>query len=135
LGSRFLSGHPPWVNDILKMDRVTIVHDKPNFVQLLPHHGIVIIDTPTTILLQALATRLPVFVLNSIVRWPDEAIHLLKKRAYCFESANDLIKSLGNYIEGKQVNDLRDDSFLEEFGMHDHNSINNALGQLKKIFQ
>lgn len=132
--SRFLSGDPPWVNDILQTAKIKIIHDRHSFVELLSNHQIVIIDTPTTILLQAVATRLPVFVLNSVIRWPDEAISLLKKRAYCFESASELMSGLEQYIEGKYYDtNLKDESFLKKYGMHDNNAINNAVIELKKF--
>lgn len=126
--------NPPWVTEISNMDKVKIVLTTPNFTELLPEHDLVIIDSPTTTLLQAVATKLPVFVSMSVIRWPDEAIKLLRKRACCAEGATDLMKSLNQFIENGACSfNVADEKFLTQYGTHNGNGDQVALSIMEKL--
>jgi hypothetical protein len=126
--------NPPWVNELANREKIRIVIEKPSFVELLPQHDLVIVDSPTTTLLQAVATKLPVFVLMSVIRWPDEAISLLRKRAYCAESAEDLMKGLKQFLEnGTRLFDVSNEEFLKQYATHDGNGKKVALSLTEMI--
>ncbi|MDP3181679.1 MAG: hypothetical protein Q8M54_02535 [Desulfobaccales bacterium] len=126
--------NPPWVEELTNHEMVRIILNRPNFTELLPQHDLVIIDSPTTTLLQAVATKLPVFALMSVIRWPQEAITLLEKRAYCAERAEDLMKGLKQFIEkGTYPGEVTNDEFLKQYGTHDGNGHQVALSLMEKI--
>ncbi len=126
--------NPPWVKELANRERIRIIIEKPSFVELLPQHDLVIVDSPTTTLLQAVATKLPVFVLMSVVRWADEAISLLRKRAYCAESAEELMKALNRFLEnGTHSFDVNNEEFLSQYGTHDGHGKERALSLTEMI--
>jgi len=133
--SKFSPIDPPWIDDIFHTERVNIIKYNPSFVQLLPEHNIVIIDSPTTTLLQALATKLPVFVLLSAIRWPNFIVSLIEKRAVCANSADDLMKSVNDYIKTfRYPADINNVEFLNNFGnFHSHNSLQIVEKTILKI--
>jgi hypothetical protein len=130
----YLDENPPWVEDLPKSERIRIVYGRPNFVELLNHHEAVIIDSPTTTLLQAITTRLPVFVLMSVICWPGEATKLLQKRGCCAKNAEDLMVSLEEYIENNAYNhDVENNDFLKKYGIHNGDAVDSALFIVKRI--
>lgn len=89
---------PPWINDFKHSDNVRLIRDT-GFVELLFDHDIIVIDSPTTTLLQAVSTRLPVYALTSIVKPSQNDLQILKKRAVCCDSAESMIEVLKKHIE------------------------------------
>ncbi len=73
-----------------------MVRSELTFIELLNKHDEVLIDTPTTTLLQVIAKKLPVFVLTSIISLPRPDLSILKKRAVCAER---LMNDLENYLK------------------------------------
>jgi len=126
--------NPPWVNELANREKIRIVIEKPSFVELLPQHDLVIVDSPTTTLLQAVATQLPVFVLMSVIRWPDEAISLLRKRAYCADRAAELMQALNRFLEnGTPSFEVTNQEFLRQYGAHDGHGKETALSLTEAI--
>ena len=116
-GAEVHDEHPPWVKDLKGVDRLNLIIDQASFSKLLSSHDIVIVDLPTTTLLQAVATKLSVFALMSIVRWPDRVEASLKKRAICADSANELMDHLREYlVSGVYKADAEDNTFLKLYG-------------------
>ena len=115
------------------LGRVRIVHNKPNFVELLRESDVVIIDSPTTTLLQSMATTLPVFVSMGLLRWPGNAVELIKKRAYCADNATELMDMLEGFIRsGDYRCDVKNVEFLREYGIHEGNSKITALSLINR---
>lgn len=131
--SKHQTDQPPWVGEALRHKRVSAVYDYPNFVGLLPDHDLVIIDCPTTTLLQSAATKLPVFTLMSVMRWPDKALDLLRKRAVCAENAASLVRRLGQFLEkGIYDPEVENDDFLRDYGIFPGDGPDIALSLVKK---
>jgi len=85
----------------------------------LYEHDIVIIESPTTTLLQAIATGLPVFVLTSIITPPRADLPLLMKRAVCAENAEELMDKLEEYLKtGHYPADINSREYLKLHGTH-----------------
>lgn len=122
--SQYLNQNPPWVEDIKENPRVRLVYDKPSFTGLLREHDMVIIDLPTTTLLQSVATKLPVFVLMSLIGWPDEALQVLKQRAYCALDAREIISCIEKFLDGGEGSvDTENQNFLKYYGIHNGQAV------------
>jgi len=134
--SDIINEDPPWVSDLKKIRRISLVRH-PNFDQLLTRYDILLIDSPTTTLLQAIATRLPVFVLTSIISPSLANLPLLRKRAVCAESAVQLMDDLEAYLNsGDYGSSVENREFLKCFGTYldDGNSDLRAQVMVKKWY-
>lgn len=90
---------------------------KKSFSELIMEASAIIIDAPTTTLLEALTTSKPVFVLTEFIKLNDLACSLLTKRAICKDDVNDLISYMQKYVsEGIYDADVHDTSYLKAFG-------------------
>ncbi len=118
-GANVLDEDPPWVNDLKDIKNIKLIRSELTFVELLNKHDAVLIDTPTTTLLQAIATKLPVFVLTSIISPPRSDLSILKKRAVCAESAEGLMNDLGNYLKTEHYHaNAENREFLKLYGTY-----------------
>jgi hypothetical protein len=89
--------------------------------ELLANAGVVIIDFPSTTLLQAIAAGKTVFVLTRHIRLSEEATAMLRKRAYCSGDLQDFTRMIRNYLEGEPLSgkpDGKNTEFLEHYGVH-----------------
>ena len=102
---------------------------------ILPSADIVIVDTPSTSLFHTLTTQKPIFVYTRY-NLREEAIQLLRRRAYCYESLGELKEALDNYLSGESIGekvDLEDKEFLKAYGIHDGNCGEKAAELLDNI--
>jgi len=88
-----IGSDPPWVNDLSDKQNIYLIR-QPGFSQIMREHDILIIDCPTTTLLEALTTFKPVFVLTSVISPPSRDINLLKKRRCVVIILMNLLKDL-----------------------------------------
>lgn len=101
--------------------RVRVVKDKPKFPDLIHGAQAIIVETLTTTCLQALTSKVPVFVLNTNQRATPRALELLRKRAVCSQSGEELVKALDDYLtKGTYPADVHNDEALRLFGTHLH---------------
>jgi len=115
------SGHyePPWAQELRGRRNFTLIGAQRSLGELLLNHDAVIIDSPTTLLLEALSTAIPAFVLLRTVRWPEECLPGLARRAVCEDDPNVLLQRLEDYLRaGEYGADCRERSFLREYGTH-----------------
>lgn len=110
---------PPWVHEAVGNPQITIAEGSQKLVDLLENcHG-VIIDSPTTTLLQAMATTLPVFVLTSVIGWPEDAVQQISRRAVVAPHARQLMDHFSRFVAtGNYEADLENDDFLCNYGTH-----------------
>lgn len=107
---------PPWIDNLLKKRNIYLKR-YPSFSEMINNYDIIIIDSPTTTLLEALTSKAPIFVLTSIISPPRRHISLLKKRAVCCYNAEDLIDKINNYLKSKSYPaDVNNREFLELYG-------------------
>ncbi|KQC04383.1 MAG: hypothetical protein APR53_03290 [Methanoculleus sp. SDB] len=100
---------------------VTIIKNERSYTALLADADIVVIDFPSTTLLQALARGKTVFVLLRHLKFNTHAINLLKKCAYCSEDPAELAEMIARYCTGKPLDqqpDSKNTEFLEHYGIH-----------------
>ena len=101
-------------------NKITIMKNERSFSSLLQNSEIIIIDYPSTTLLQAIASKKTVFVLLKHISMTDDAKKLLMKRAYCSENLEEFVDLINCYFKGIQLQqnpDRENIEFLEEYGI------------------
>ena len=101
-------------------NHITIIKDGGSVSSLARISEIIIIDFPTTSMLQAIATKKKVFVLLKHLILTNKAKELLMKRAYCADDLDEFIEMVNCYLNGKplqQKPDEQNTEFLEEYGI------------------
>ena len=111
------------------------VKDVPSFVDLLDRCDVVVLDFPSTPLVEAVAAGKPVFLLTKYLEIWKPALKLLKRRVACFEHEGKLIESLKKYQQtGIYPADLSDNEFLKACGtyLNDGKSCERAATEVLK---
>lgn len=110
---------PPWMHRYAPFERLRYIHNKPKFADLLFDCDLVLIDSPTTTALEAVATTKPVFLLMSHVGYSKHARSLLEKRAVCANDTASLIAHIDTYIStGLFPAETENNEYLMAFGNH-----------------
>jgi spore coat polysaccharide biosynthesis protein SpsF (cytidylyltransferase family) len=103
-----------------QFDLISVYKNTGSFKDLMIKAEVVVIDWPTTSLLQAVATQKPVFVLLKHILLTEHAIQLLQKRAFCYHDINEFCDCIRDYIKGDPIDqhpDVQNTEFLEEYGI------------------
>jgi len=125
---------PPCVQNFSHVFR--IVKNSPSFKELLPENHIIIIDMPTTTLLQAVATKKPIFVLMRHVGFADSSRKMLEKRVFCADDTGELINAIRRYLEDRiYPADINNDEYLKSHGtyLNDNRSGERAVAVISEI--
>lgn len=78
---------------------------------------VIIVDLPSTTLLQAIACKKPIFCLTRHLKLEDKAIEILRKRVVLAEDPELLMKEVESFFQSGQYKaDLQNSEFLENFG-------------------
>lgn len=108
---------PPWAEEIKRRAGWRVIRREASFTDLARESGTVLLDLPSTTLLQAIALGRPLFALMRHWSYHPDALNLLKKRAVCEDSAATLMARVSGFLDsGSYEADLRDLSFLRAFG-------------------
>ena len=97
-----------------------MIRNERTFPDLALHAGVVILDCPSTTLLQAVAAKKPVFALTRHANLTEKAMSALKKRAYCTEDLGEFVSLIERYFrEDPDLAhpDLTAKEFLEQYGI------------------
>jgi hypothetical protein len=97
------------------------IRNETTFTNLLPAADIIIIDLPTTTLLQSLTTSKAIFCYTGHLTFDEKAIKLIDKRAYRYNKLDDFISNLDAFFSKGRLDrsvDLRNNEFLLHYGMH-----------------
>ena len=100
---------------------ITVFREERTFPDLLRCCDVVVLDFPSTVLLQSIAAGKPVFVLTKHLALTRKAATLLARRAGCAEDLTTFLSLLEGYLRGDRPEppgDLRDTGFLTEYGLH-----------------
>jgi len=103
-----------------RFSRISLVKDDPSFPSLVHNSEIIVIDFPSTTLLQAIASKKTVFVLLKYLTLTDSAEQFLKKRAYCSKDPGEFMDMIEAYLSGttlEQKPDINNTEFLERYGI------------------
>lgn len=110
---------PPWAGRLKEEHSIQIETALP-FVSFLDKVDAVVLDFPSTTLLQALTTALPVFVLTRHWRFMHATRTLLERRAVCADTAQSLLQRVDDFLQnGSYPADVQDASFLSAYGTHE----------------
>jgi hypothetical protein len=99
---------------------IAVIKGERRFADLIPDADFIVIDGPSTVLIQGAATTKPLFVLLSFIRLTDEAEELLRKRAFCYRTLDEILAALANHLEGRDMDqhpDVNNTEFLEQYGI------------------
>lgn len=111
-----------------------IVKNEISTVELLLQADIIVIDLPSTTLLQALTTKKPVFIHMGHMRFDRAAYQQLENRAICSEKLEDFILKLDDYLKnGIFTKDVTNRDFLTLFGTCEGSAAARAADKLRKI--
>lgn len=109
---------PPWV-DYFKDDSLVIIDNECKFSELLGYADLVVLDWPSTTLLQAIATDKPVFVVMKHLWLFPRARRMLERRVVCADEPGELLSSLKEYLgNGIYPADINDNAFLKAYGTY-----------------
>ena len=112
------------------------IRDECSFADLLPLADVLVIDSPSTVLLEALTTSKPIFVYTGHLHMDDQAQKLLERRAFCHQKLKDFLDALERSLSGGTIDvDLGDTEFLRKFGTADGASGIRAAMALSEIIQ
>lgn len=125
-GSKIIKLHPnsfystpalqEYCNSFKDKNVMTVRH-QASASSLFSAADIIIIDMPTTTLLQAVTTKKPIFCLTSLLHISQKARELLAKRAVVSETPEELMEAVKKYItSGGYEADVNNTEFLESFG-------------------
>lgn len=133
----FIFGESPmqeWIEEKLPWMKIesrplcSVIHDFDMFI----------IDFPTTILVQSIASgaEVAVYVGNPYYTMSTTALELLRRRAVVGLDESDFIAKIRSVLDsGNVVSDIADTSFLEKYGIHknDGKALERMVGALKKL--
>jgi len=112
------------------------IRDECSFKDLLPLADVLVIDLPSTTLLEALTTSKPMFVYTGHLHIDDQAQKLLERRAFCHRELEDFVDGLEKFLSsGIMDMDLSDTEFLKRFGTADGASGKKAAEALIDIIR
>ncbi|MDQ7816743.1 MAG: hypothetical protein RDU14_06915 [Melioribacteraceae bacterium] len=126
--------HKGFHNRLFGNDHIS-VEDKIPFEKFLHLAKAIIIDNPTTVLLESLLTRKPIFVLTQFIKLTSMAYKLLRKRAVCCNSIEELVVEINYYIHsGIYKADISNDDYIKAFGtfMNDGKSAERGVDYVTK---
>jgi hypothetical protein len=129
---------PPWAERLRRVSGIRVVKDEDSFENLLKQSAAVVLDFPSTTLLQSIAMGVPVFVLTQRWPFPTEGRAMLKERVVAADNAKELITRLEEFLESDSYPaDLTATSFLQAYGnyLNDGKSAQRALEILSKILE
>jgi len=90
--------------------------------ELFEKFNVVIVDFPSTVLLQALSYKKMTFVLTKHYPLPDDTQELLNECAICSEDVDDLMERIEDFLNDENINKIysnliENTKFLEKFGI------------------
>jgi hypothetical protein len=120
--------------------RIRVIQGERPLPELLAEAGTVIIDFPHTSLLQAIAMGKTILVLTRHTGLSEEAMVLLRKRAYCAGDLREFTGMIQAHLEGKPLSgnpDPGNTEFLERYGVHqlDGGVAGRAVGVIDSLRQ
>lgn len=108
---------PPWVEHFRGDPRFQIIKNERRFTDLLPECDLVLLDFPSTTLLQALATLRPVIALTRHLALSSQTLQLLARRAACAATVQELMRQTEDFLDsGRYEADVHDREYLKAYG-------------------
>ena len=118
------------------IENCRFIKDECSFTDLLALADVLVIDFPSTVLLQALTTLKPIFAFTGHLHIDNRAQELLARRTSCHRQLTDFVGALDSFLAGgKTTVDLNDREFLRKFGTSDGMSGKKAATTLVGIIR
>ncbi|MBI4823528.1 MAG: hypothetical protein HY805_04775 [Nitrospirae bacterium] len=114
------------------------VQSEGRFSELISGARAIVIDCPATTFYEACLTEKPIFVTIKHLDFIPEALLLLKKRAVCTDTPEELISRLDGFLKtGKYPADTKNREYIRAYGTHldDGNSAKRAEAECVKIIK
>jgi hypothetical protein len=102
-------------------DNCQFIRNECGFPDLLPIADVIVIDFPSTILLQALTMSKPIFLYLGHLNIDKKVESLFKRRTYCYSDLNEFTQALDTFLSSGSIDmeaDLNDRAFLKMYGTH-----------------
>ncbi len=102
-------------------ENIRFIKYKSQFTELIQQADIIVIDFPTTTLLQSLTTYKPIFVYFGHNEIHGDVLPILKKRAFSYGELEEFLHCLDKFLRYGKVKtgvDLKDQEFLKICGTH-----------------
>lgn len=120
------------------LQNIKLIKYETTTIELIQRSEIIVIDLPTTVLLQSIAAKKIIFVLLKFIKLTDDALILLKKRvyyAYSIEELSNMIKNYLNNVPIDQHPDILNTEFLEQYGIFSKEGTveERIISEIKKI--
>lgn len=113
-----------------------VISDFP-FNRLVSLADAFIIDSPATMLLEAMVTDVPIYIFNKSFLWEPGVLEILQRRAYVYNDLDEFCRVVKHDLEDGSIFEKRktDDTFLRAFGIpyRDGRSTERFLEALKMI--
>lgn len=107
------------VQPIEMISGVKIIRDEKKFIDLLPNARAIILDRPSTTVIEACLTSKPIFVLLANKNWYPFPEALLRKRVVVTYTPEELLHSIDRFLnDGYYPADLTNREFLRAYGVH-----------------
>lgn len=111
------ASEPPWAAELGRRPGVTVHRRETSFTALLADCDVVLLDIPSTTLLQALAAAKPTFVLLRHWRFATSERAILERSAAVAGEASELCRALEAHLSGRAFPaDPREGTFLRRYG-------------------
>ena len=118
--------HPnPYWNDFPDIDvlksneNMLVIKNEHKLNELFPITDAILMDLPSTTIIQAVATNKPVFALLKYFKYTEQMKRLLSKRVIWSEDEDELLTQVEKYIKsGSYPVDLNNVEFLSEYGTY-----------------
>jgi len=116
---------------------IQIITNEHSFTELLKHVDTVILDWPSTTLMQSIASQKTIFVLLKHVYLTDKARSLLEKRAYVSDDLIEFTDMIARFFRGEslpQKPDINNTEFLKQYCLDGEyqDTVDNAIHILDK---
>jgi hypothetical protein len=113
------------------------VTDRGSTVAAMKRADLIIIDSPSTVLLQAVTTDRKILLLNRAFPMTEMGLTSLKKRVVYSEDLDSFLQVLKDTLQHRDFNNdpFKDDSFLRLFGshLHDGQSLQRSAEAVRRV--
>jgi hypothetical protein len=113
------------------------VTDRGSTVAAMKRSDLIVIDSPSTVLLQATATNSKIMLLNLAFPMTELGLTSLKKRVVYSEDLDSFLQVLKDTLQHQYFNNdpFKDDSFLRLFGshLHDGQSLQRSAEAVRRV--
>lgn len=119
-------------------ENIEIFKDERTYRDIMRHSKVVIVDYPSTTMLEAMAAGKEMFVLSDQVKLTEEQKELLRKRVYLYETPGELKEAIQKYVNGEIIDnppERTNNEFLIRYGTHtlDKRVAERVIKSLKEI--